>query len=103
VSYSSINIVAATVAQCARPHPVAPANRLVADLDGVLSADDIMSLEASEVPASRMFGTAEGGGDAGRRSALDSFEIVEFSGKAAGAATQGRTVDLSITNGVLYH
>jgi hypothetical protein len=31
------------------------ASRLVADLDRVLSADDIMSLEASDVLASRVF------------------------------------------------
>jgi len=31
------------------------ANRLVADLDGLLTADDIMSLEASDVLASRVF------------------------------------------------
>jgi len=31
------------------------ANRLVADLDRVLAADDIMSLEASDVLASRVF------------------------------------------------
>jgi AAA lid domain len=31
------------------------ANRLVADLDSVLTADDIMSLEASDVLASRVF------------------------------------------------
>ena len=31
------------------------ANRLVADLDRVLTADDIMSLEASDVLASRVF------------------------------------------------
>jgi len=34
------------------------ANRLVADLDRVLSAEDIMSLEASDVLASRVFATA---------------------------------------------
>jgi hypothetical protein len=32
------------------------ANRLVADLDRVLTADDIMSLEPSDVLASRVFG-----------------------------------------------
>jgi len=32
-----------------------PANRLVADLDRVLTADDIVSLEASDVLASRVF------------------------------------------------
>jgi hypothetical protein len=31
------------------------ANRLVADLDRVLTADDVMSLEASDVLASRVF------------------------------------------------
>ena len=31
------------------------ANRLVADLDSVLTADDIMSLQASDVLASRVF------------------------------------------------
>jgi hypothetical protein len=31
------------------------ANRLVADLDRVLAADDVMSLEASDVLASRVF------------------------------------------------
>jgi hypothetical protein len=31
------------------------ASRLVADLDRVLTADDIMSLEASDVLASRVF------------------------------------------------
>ena len=31
------------------------ANRLVADLDRVLTADDIMSLEESDVLASRVF------------------------------------------------
>jgi len=31
------------------------ANRLVADLDRVLTAEDIMSLEASDVLASRVF------------------------------------------------
>ena len=35
------------------------ANRLVADLDRVLTADDIMSLEASDVLASRVFGKAD--------------------------------------------
>ena len=37
------------------------ANRLVADLDRVLTADDIMSLEASDVLASRVFLTGSGG------------------------------------------
>jgi hypothetical protein len=40
------------------------ANRLVADLDRVLTADHIMSLEASDVLASRVFAGA--GGLAGR-------------------------------------
>jgi hypothetical protein len=31
------------------------ANRLVADLDSVLTVDDIMSLEAADVLASRVF------------------------------------------------
>jgi hypothetical protein len=31
------------------------ANRLVGDVDSVLTADDIMSLEASDVLASRVF------------------------------------------------
>jgi hypothetical protein len=31
------------------------ANRLVADLDRVLTADDVMSLQASDVLASRVF------------------------------------------------
>jgi hypothetical protein len=35
------------------------ANRLVADLDSVLTADDIMSLEASDVLASRVFLTGK--------------------------------------------
>ena len=35
------------------------ANRLFADLDRVLTADDIMSLEASDVLASRVFGKAD--------------------------------------------
>jgi hypothetical protein len=35
------------------------ANRLVADLDRVLTADDIVSLEAPDVLASRVFGTAK--------------------------------------------
>src|SRR6266404_1367265 len=35
------------------------ANRLVADLDRVLTADSIMSLEASDVLASRVFGKAD--------------------------------------------
>jgi hypothetical protein len=34
------------------------ANRLVADLDHVLIADDIMSLQASDVLASRVFATS---------------------------------------------
>jgi hypothetical protein len=34
------------------------ANRLVADLDRVLNVDDIMSLEASDVLASRVFAKA---------------------------------------------
>ena len=37
------------------------ANRLVADLDRVLTADNIMSLEASDVLASRVFLTGSGG------------------------------------------
>jgi hypothetical protein len=37
------------------------ANRLVADLDRVLTADDIMSLEASDVLASRVFSDSSGG------------------------------------------
>jgi hypothetical protein len=37
------------------------ANRLVADLDRVLSVDDIMSLEASDVLASRVFSNGPGG------------------------------------------
>jgi probable Rubsico expression protein CbbX len=37
------------------------ANRLVADLDRVLTADNIMSLEASDVLASRVFSTGSGG------------------------------------------
>ena len=36
------------------------ANRLVADLDRVLSAEDIMSLEAADVLASRVFSNGEG-------------------------------------------
>jgi AAA lid domain-containing protein len=35
------------------------ANRLIADLDRVLTADDIMSLEAPDVLASRVFGKAK--------------------------------------------
>jgi hypothetical protein len=35
------------------------ANRLVADLGRVLTADDIMSLEATDVLASRVFGKAD--------------------------------------------
>jgi hypothetical protein len=35
------------------------ANRLVSDLDRVLTADDIMSLEAPDVLASRVFGKAK--------------------------------------------
>jgi hypothetical protein len=35
------------------------ANRLVADLDRVLTADDVMSLEAPDVLASRVFGKAK--------------------------------------------
>jgi probable Rubsico expression protein CbbX len=38
------------------------ASRLVADLDRELDADDIMSLEASDVLASRVFGGGEGDG-----------------------------------------
>src|SRR5260370_23360806 len=38
------------------------ANRLVADLDRVLTAEDIMSLEASDVLASRVFSNGSGGG-----------------------------------------
>ena len=37
------------------------ANRLVADLDRILTADDIMSLEASDVLASRVFSNSVGG------------------------------------------
>jgi AAA lid domain len=37
------------------------ASRLVADLDRVLTADDIMSLEVSDVPASRVFLSSSGG------------------------------------------
>jgi hypothetical protein len=37
------------------------ANRLVADLDRVLTAADIMSLEASDVLASRVFSNRSGG------------------------------------------
>jgi hypothetical protein len=37
------------------------ANRLVADLDRVLTAEDIMSLEASDVLASRVFSNGSGG------------------------------------------
>ena len=37
------------------------ANRLVADLDRVLTADDIMSLEASDVLASRVFSSGVNG------------------------------------------
>jgi hypothetical protein len=37
------------------------ANRLVADLDRVLTADDIMSLEAPDVLASRVFSNSSGG------------------------------------------
>ncbi len=37
------------------------ANRLVADLDRVLTAEDIMSLEASDVLASRVFSNGPGG------------------------------------------
>ena len=37
------------------------ANRLVADLDRVLTASDIMSLEASDVLASRVFANGSGG------------------------------------------
>jgi hypothetical protein len=36
------------------------ANRLVADLDRVLTADDIMSLEPSDVLASRVFSRSLG-------------------------------------------
>jgi hypothetical protein len=36
------------------------ANRLVADLDRVLTADDILSLEASDVLASRVFSNSSG-------------------------------------------
>ena len=41
------------------------ANRLVADLDRVLTADDIMSLEASDVLASRVFGKGGKSSEAG--------------------------------------
>ena len=37
------------------------ANRLVADLDRVLTADDIMTIEAEDILASRVFKTAEAG------------------------------------------
>jgi len=37
------------------------ANRLVADLDRVLTADDIMSLEAADVLASRVFTNGSNG------------------------------------------
>ena len=37
------------------------ANRLVADLDRVLTADDIMSLEAADVLASRVFANGANG------------------------------------------
>jgi hypothetical protein len=37
------------------------ANRLVADLDRVLTAEDIMSLEASDVLASRVFSNRSSG------------------------------------------
>ena len=39
------------------------ANRLVADLDRVLSPDDIMSLEASDVLASRVFSNRAAAGN----------------------------------------
>ncbi|ABD08655.1 AAA ATPase-like [Rhodopseudomonas palustris HaA2] len=38
------------------------ANRLIADLDRKLSADDLMRIEAKDVLASRVFGMGEGGG-----------------------------------------
>ena len=41
------------------------ANRLVADLDHVLTADDIRSIEASDVLASRVFGKGEKSAEAG--------------------------------------
>jgi probable Rubsico expression protein CbbX len=41
------------------------ANRLVADLDHVLTADDIRSIEASDVLASRVFGKGENSAEAG--------------------------------------
>ena len=41
------------------------ANRLVADLDHVLTADDIRSIEASDVLASRVFGKGGKSGEAG--------------------------------------
>jgi hypothetical protein len=37
------------------------ANRLVADLDSTLTADDIMSLEAADVLASRVFSKDKAG------------------------------------------
>ena len=37
------------------------ANRLVADLDRVLTADDMMSLEAADVLASRVFSAGNDG------------------------------------------
>jgi hypothetical protein len=37
------------------------ANRLVADLDRLLTAEDIMSLEAPDVLASRVFSNSSGG------------------------------------------
>ena len=39
------------------------ANRLVADLDRTLTADDIMSIEPSDVLASRVFGAVQNKGD----------------------------------------
>jgi hypothetical protein len=39
------------------------ANRLIADLDRSLTAEDIMTIEAGDVLASRVFGKGEGSGD----------------------------------------
>ena len=67
------------------------ANRLVADLDRVLTAEDIMSLEASDVLASRVFSKPRAmpdhyrrgprartaGGQGGLASAVDKQTVVE--------------------------
>jgi hypothetical protein len=45
--------------QCAGSPAATPANRLVADLDHVLGPDDIRSIEASDVLASRVVGKGE--------------------------------------------